>query len=170
MLEYDIKILKRNILRMMKEKGITQLFLASKINMQQGGVSAALDEEKSRCFTVTQLADIREILGCTMDELFFSEVQENKIKTLPEAINTLFKLDDYFDFAIGDCQHGKVTYYDELPVSEFNDLGFCVSDTIFNEILKEWHELKTLDIDKAHKSKIIKQWQKDIIEELKQQP
>ena len=58
MTNYNINILKQNILKLMNEKGITQSALAKGIGMQQSRISKILNLDNSDCFTVQQLADI----------------------------------------------------------------------------------------------------------------
>lgn len=161
MCNYDINILKNNISKLMKEKGITQTDLAREINMQQSGVSVALDEKKSSCFTIAQLVDIKEALGCTMDELFLppdkQKNNKNNIETVSDILEMLFKIDDSINFNIRECgTNGYIT-----------DLALVLPLESLQIIIYEWAQLKETTLDEPLKSNIIKHWQEDTLKKYK---
>ena len=78
MTNYNINILKQNILKLMNEKGITQSALARGIGMQQSRISKILNLDNSDCFTVQQLADISRFLHVSTDTLLGLEIAEEK--------------------------------------------------------------------------------------------
>lgn len=169
MLNYDINIIKNNILKMMKEKRITQTVLARELDMQQSGVSAALSPKNSTCFTIGQIVLLADIFDCTTDEILLppTEKKKNEIETLSDALEMLFEIDKFMNLSIDKFKIGSQNESDFTSFAPTSVPGFYVESAVFIKILNEWKDLKNNPLEEPFKSEIIQLWQNHVIEQYK---
>lgn len=165
MTKNNIDIIKENISRIMKEKGMTQSELSEKTGISQPRISAALAPGNSKCFTAEQIVTLasEDVFNCSTDEILLppgkEENTKNNIETVSDMFKMLFEIDEFMNLNIewyrADAPWG-INGREDMP-------GICSYSTIFRKILNEWRQLKETTLEEPLKSKIIKQWQQDTL-------
>lgn len=164
-----IDIIKKNIKRLMDEKGIKQIELAEKTGIPQSRISAALALDKSTCFTAEQIVLLANTLNCTTDEILLpaAEKKKDKIETLSDVLEMLFEIDKFMNLNIDEFNinlPNKIDFTSFVPTSV---PGFYVESAVFIKILNVWKKLKNNPLEEPLKNEIIQLWQNHVIEQYK---
>lgn len=85
MSNFDMNILIENILKLMKDKHITQQQLAEKLGMSQPNISKALSKNDKKCFTLDQVVGISRFFKVSVDQLLGNQQRAAAIATSPRA-------------------------------------------------------------------------------------
>lgn len=168
--DYDIKIMKKNISRLMKNNDITQSQLAEAAGMNQSRVSKILNPETSDCFTIQQLVAIAQALHVSTDSILgikTEEVQPEKAEiTLADVCTKLFELDELSPLSFGTCETGEYKNSEDA----FSDPLIFKSPCIYfknysiTDFIAEWYEIKKMNVqDKALKENLQSTWKSGII-------
>lgn len=173
MTNYNINILKQNILKLMNEKGITQSALAKGIGMQQSRISKILNPDNSDCFTVQQLADIARFLHVSTDTLLGLEIAEGKKDlTLYDIYSKLFDLSYIIPLHIGVCAISDTEQNDTAPFDCTPDSKIpCIyfDNEQINDFLSEWDNVRNITVeDQKTKYKLINMWKDDTLNKSQQ--
>lgn len=157
----NIDIIKENISRIMKEKGMTQSELSEKTGISQPRISAALAPGNSKCFTAEQIVTLasKDVFNCTTDEILLPSTkgQVNEIETVSDIWEMLFKIDEVVNLGIG-----------EYDVNRYQSVfSFFFPSEEAQGVLSEWKQLKEIDLEPPFKDKIIRQWKEEVLEAYK---
>ncbi len=157
----NINIIKENISRIMKKKGMNQSELSEKTGISQPRISAALAPGNSKCFTAEQIVTLasKNVFNCTTDEILLPPTKRsvNEIETVSDIWEMLFKIDEVVDLGIGE--------YDVDRYQSVFSLFFPSEEV--QGVLGEWKQLKEINLELPFKNKIIKQWKEEILETYK---
>lgn len=85
MSNFDTDILIENILKLMKDKHVTQQQLAEKLGMSQPNISKALSKTDKKCFTLDQVVGIAKLFRVSVDQLIGNQHRATAIATSPRA-------------------------------------------------------------------------------------
>ena len=169
---YDTSILKKNIKKLMDNKGLTQEEYAKEFGMNQSRISKLLNKDCSDCFTVQQIGTIANFFHVSLDSLF--DIQPENSEDTDQEITLYNVLDKLFEL-------------DKLTEIEFRNRNFKASGKApsdyrpyilfkneqINKVLDEWISLR-LQFDELHnaelKNKIFKLWKEDTLNEAKHRP
>jgi len=150
--DYDIKIMKKNISRLMKDKDITQSQLADAAGMNQSRVSKILNPETSDCFTIQQLVAIAQALHVSTDSILgikTEEIQSEEAEiTLADVCTKLFELDELAPLSFGVCENGEFEYPDsfiETPMELRSPCIFFKNQSI-TDFIAEWNEIRKINV------------------------
>lgn len=88
MSNFDKDILIENILKLMKDKHITQQQLAEKLGMSQPNISKALSKNDKKCFTLDQVIGISKFFKVSVDQLIGNQQRASAIATSPRTTAT----------------------------------------------------------------------------------
>ena len=175
--DYDIKIMKRNISRLMKDKDITQSQLADAAGMNQSRVSKILNLETSDCFTIQQLVATAQALHVSTDSILgikTEEIQPEKAEiTLADVCTKLFELDDMSPISFGTCANGEYTQnqnpYD-APIALESPCIFFKNEFV-SDFIAEWSEMKDVNVkNESLKNNIYATWKSGIITQNESKP
>lgn len=163
--DYDIKIMKKNISRLMKDKDITQSQLADAAGMNQSRVSKILNPETSDCFTIQQLVAIAQALHVSTDSILgikTEEIQSEEAEiTLADVCTKLFELDELAPLSFGLCENGKYEVPDsftEIPLELQSPCIFFENQSI-TDFIAEWNEIKKINVQNtALKNNVYSTW------------
>lgn len=72
----SVEVFKQNINAIVKKKGLTRKWIASKCNTSEAELSAIMNLNNSRSVNAVMLEKLANALDVTMDELFRGEVKE----------------------------------------------------------------------------------------------
>ena len=171
--DYDIKIMKKNISRLMKDKDITQSQLADAAGMNQSRVSKILNLETSDCFTIQQLVALAQALHVSTDSILGIRTEEPETTqefSLADICTKLFELDNLASISFGACKNGQ---YEESQ-NPFEDSIALESPCIFfknesiTDFIAEWNEMKNINVQsKDVKKNIYTNWKNGTIAESK---
>lgn len=171
---YDIGIMKKNISKLMKDKGITQSQLAEIIGASQSRVSKILNLETSDCFTIQQLFAIAQTLHVSTDSILGIKAIEQPETTqeisLADICAKLFELDNLASISFGACKNGQ---YEE-PQNPYEDPIALESPCIFfknksiTDFIAEWNEIKKINVQSISvKKSLYTNWKNGTIAENK---
>lgn len=171
---YDITIMKKNISKLMKDKGITQSQLADATGMYQSRISKILDITTSDCFTIQQLVSIAQALHVSTDSLLgikTTEKAESKQETtLADICTKLFEIDELTPLSFGVCENGKIETPDsftEIPLELKSPCIFFENQSVA-DFIAEWDEIKKINVQNTDlKNKIYSTWKNETIGENK---
>ena len=176
--EYDLNIIKENVLMLMKANNITQTTLAEAIGMQQSAISKALNKNNSSSFTISQIVNIANYFCVSLDNLLGVKPQKKNYNdvTLADVLEKLFELDDMLEFDIGE-------YFTEIPHDKRYSISYELRDYAYKlnypdntiivpglysknfvliKILLQWSQIKKLQTTNIS-NHLIQLWKEDVI-------
>lgn len=167
---YDIDIMKSNILNIMSNQNITQTKLSEDTGIPQPTISDVLSRKNSHCFTIVQLVSIANALHISTDELLGISSSQNISKEicLSDICQKLFELDEVQNISIGICQTDGYDTVDEGVFGErrvpINTECIYFKNNQISRILKEWREVKSPgSLSKQLRQKMIQLWKDDTL-------
>lgn len=171
-IDYDTDIMKNNIVEIMKEKRITQTMLSEETGIAQPTISDVLSKKNSHCFSVPQLVKIASYLGVSTDNLLGVTLPSNASEeiTLADVCQKLFEIDKMIKINIGTCGTGEYHGVDSFAEEFVEDttLGIYFKNSALTNILAEWRDLKSANIQKNDtQKKILQLWEHDTQENSK---
>ncbi len=140
-MNYDIKIMINNILKLMEQNHITQNDLARILHTHQSRISTCLRQEG--CFSIPQIVALADYFNLSVDILLGIENQnkkkekENLFETYTDVFRMFFYLTDNFDIRVK-CGNFQIAD-NELEI--YRTYAIYFNDTIIKQFLVEWNEI-----------------------------
>lgn len=161
--KYNNQIVTKNIVRLMKDNGVTQTELAEGIGVSQSRISDCLRGERD--FTLSQFVAIAGFFCTSTDKLLgftplTSKADEN---TLADVLQKLFDISKIVDITIGTVE---IPDQQALPFSDYtkNVPSFYFNDSILQKILEEWAAVSSLTTqDNKMKEKLLRLWEEEAL-------
>lgn len=145
--EYNIDIMKNNIVEIMRKKRITQTMLSENTGIAQPTISDVLSKKNSHCFNVPQLVKIASYLNVSTDNLLGIESNSNNGNeniTLSDVCQKLFEVDKLIKINIGTCKTGKYKEDDSTwgGAKEVEECCIFFLNPTLSKILEVWKGLQ----------------------------
>ena len=161
--KYNNQIVTKNIVRLMKDNGVTQTELAEGIGVSQSRISDCLRGERD--FTLSQFVAIAGFFRTSTDKLLgftplTSKADEN---TLADVLQKLFDISKIVDINIGTVE---IPDQQALPFSDYtqNVPSFYFNDSTLQKILEEWAAVSSLTTqDNKMKEKLLRLWEEEAL-------
>lgn len=179
MQEYDINKLKRNVKRLMEERGIKQKELeeGTKVGdtpiIRQSQISKILAGDNSNCFTLSQIIAIAEYFKVSVDELLGlnEEKQAPQYETLSDIASALFAMArSNTGLTIG-VVSVDVEIMDEISgyprCAKGNKSAIYFENDTIDKLIREWSEIHNLH-GVSCKDKLLNLWENEQLEKGKE--
>lgn len=168
MVNYNIDILKKNILELMDKQNITQSKLSEETGIHQPFISKVLSCKDKSCFTIQQLIEIASFFHVSIDSLLGITVPEEQHseKSLADVLEKLFEVDEDFSIEIKEQEIDSETEFDDFLGEPIKEIKQCVyfKNPYINNVLKEWKELKAhTKISESTQKKLLNLWKEDVL-------
>lgn len=168
MVNYNIDILKKNILELMDKQNITQSKLSEETGIHQPFISKVLSCKDKSCFTIQQLIEIASFFHVSIDSLLgiTAPEEQHSEKSLADVLEKLFEVDEDFSIEIKEQEIDSETEFDDFLGEPIKEIKECIyfQNPYINNILKEWKELKAHNaISESTQKKLLNLWKEDVL-------